>query len=50
MGKKGDLRDFERAMVDCARWAGLSIQKLLNYWYFHSKPSLGFTENGPKKK
>lgn len=25
MGKKGDLSDFERAMVVGARWAGLSI-------------------------
>ncbi len=25
------------------------FQKLLIYWDFHSQPSLGFTENGPKK-
>ncbi len=27
MGKKGDLRDFERGMAVGARWAGLSISK-----------------------
>ncbi len=27
MGKKEDLSDFERGMVVCARWAGLSISK-----------------------
>ncbi len=25
------------------------FQKLLIYWEFHAQPSLGFTENGPKK-
>ncbi len=24
------------------------FQKLLIYWDFHTQPSLGFTENGPK--
>ncbi len=27
MGKKRDLSDFERGMVEGARWAGLSISK-----------------------
>ncbi len=49
-GKKEDLRDFERGMVVGARGAGLSISKLLIYWDFHTQPSLGFTENGPKKR
>ena len=40
MRKKGDLSDFECGMVVGARRAGLSI----------SKTSLGFTENGPKKR
>ncbi len=26
------------------------FQKLLIYWDFHEQPSLGFTENGPKKR
>ncbi len=50
MGKKGDLSDFECGMVVCARWTGLSISKLLIYWDFQALPSLGFTENGPKKR
>ncbi len=37
-------------MVVGARRAGLSISKLLIYWDFSTKPSLGFTENGPKKR
>ncbi len=43
MGKKGDLSDSECGMVVGDRWAGLSISKT-----FHTQPSLGFTENGPK--
>ncbi len=50
MGKKGDLSDFECGMVVGARRAGLSISKLLIYWDFHTQPSLGITENGPKKR
>jgi len=42
MGNKGDLSDFERGMV--------VFQQLLIYWDFHAQPSLGFTENGPKKR
>ncbi len=26
------------------------FHKLLIYWDFHTQPSLGFTENGPKKR
>ncbi len=26
------------------------FRKLLIYWDFHAQPSLGFTENGPKKR
>ncbi len=40
MGKKVDISDFEHGMFVCARRADLSI----------SQPSLGFTENGPKKR
>ncbi len=50
MGKKWDLRDFEPGMVVGARWAGLSILKKLIYQDFHAPPSIGFTENGPKKR
>ncbi len=51
MGKKGDLRDFERVMVLGGRRPGLSI-----YWstelleFSHTQLSLGFTENGPKDR
>ncbi len=44
MGKKEDLSDFERGMV-----VGV-FQKLLIYWDLCAQPSLGFTENGPKKR
>ncbi len=42
MGKKGDLSDFECGMV-----VGLSISQTADLLGF---PSLGFTENGPKKR
>ncbi len=50
MGKKGDLSDFERKLVVGARRAVWVFQKLLIYWDFHVQPSLGFIENGPKKR
>ncbi len=50
MGKKGDLSDFERGMVVGARGLVWVFQKLLIYWDFHAQPSLGFTENGLKKR
>ncbi len=50
MGKKGDLSDVERGMVVGARRLVWVFQKLLIYWDFHTQPSLGFTENGPKQK
>jgi len=51
MEKKEDLGNFEHGMVVGARRTGLSIFfKLLIYWDFHAQPSLGFTENGPKKR
>ncbi len=28
----------------------LIFQNLLIYWDFHTQPSLGFAENGPKKR
>ncbi len=46
-GKKGDLSDFERGMVV----GGLSISETADLLGFsHTQPSLGFTENGPKKR
>ncbi len=50
MGKKGDLSDVERGMVVGARRLVWVFQKLLIYWDFHAQPSLGFTENGTKKR
>ncbi len=51
MGKKADLSDFERVMVVGVRrgWSEY-FKKILIYWDFHAQPSLGFTENGPKKR
>ncbi len=49
----GEERGFKRLNVD---WLlvpdGLLwvFQKLLIYWDFHPQPSLGFTENGLKKR
>ncbi len=50
MGKKGDLSDFEREMVVGARRLVCVFKKLLIYWDFYAQPSLGFIENGPKKR
>ncbi len=49
MGKKGDLSDFERGMVVHARRTGLSISKIADLLGF-SHTTIGFTENGPKKR
>ncbi len=49
-GKKGDLSDFERGMVVGGRRLVWVFHKLLIYWDFHTQPSLGFTENGLKKR
>ncbi len=37
-------------MVVGARRADLSISQTAIYWDFHTQPSLGFTENGLKKR
>ncbi len=46
MGKKGDLSDFERGMFVGA-WV---FQKLLIYWDFHTKPSLGYIRKSSEKE
>ncbi len=37
-------------MVVGARRTGLSISETADLLDFHTQPSLGFTENGPKKR
>lgn len=37
-------------MVDGARRAGLGISQRLIDWDSHAQASLGFAENGPKKR
>ncbi len=49
MGKKGDLNDFVEWLLGPDGLVSV-FQKLLIYWDFHAQPSLGFTENGPKKR
>lgn len=46
MMKKSDSSDFEHGMVVCGRRAALTQTLLI----FHTKPSLGFTENGLKNR
>ncbi len=49
--QNGEEMGFKWTWNGCWRQtAGLSISKLLIYWDFHTQPSLGFTENGPKKR
>ncbi len=48
VGKKGDLIDFWWDLVPDGFIR--VFQKLLIYWDFHTQPSLGFTENGPKNR
>ena len=50
MGKKGDLRDFERGLVVGARRAGLSISEAADLLGFLPTTIFRVTENGPKKK
>ncbi len=50
MGKKGDLRDFERGMVVGVRRTGLSISKTADLLGFSRTTISRFTENGPKKR
>ncbi len=49
-GKKGDLSDWTWNGCWCQNGLVWVFQKLLIYWDFHAQPSLGFTENGPKKR
>ncbi len=48
--QNGEESDFERGMVVVPDGLDWVFQKLLIYWDFHAQPSLGFTENGPKKR
>ncbi len=50
MGKKGDLKDLNVEWLLVPDGLVRLFQKLLIYWDFHTQPSLGFTENGPKKR
>ena len=50
MGKKGDLRDFERGLVVGARRAGLSISETADLLGFSRTTISRVTENGPKKR
>lgn len=43
-----DLSASERVLA--ALWLLSVSQKLLIFWEFHSLPSLGFTEHGPRKR
>ncbi len=49
-GEERGLSDSERGMVVGADGLVWVFDKLLIYWDFHTQPSLGFTENGPKKR
>ncbi len=50
MEKNGDFNDFKCGTVMGARWAGLSISETSDILGFTCKTSLGFTENGWKKR
>ncbi len=50
MGKKGDLRDFERGMVVGARRAGLSISKTADLLGFLSTTILRVYREGSEKE
>lgn len=50
MGKKRQISHFKRGMVDGARRAGLGISQRLIDWDSHAQASLGFAENGPRKR
>ncbi len=52
--QNGEERGFKRLWTWNGCWCQTGLvwvfQKLLIYWDFHAQPSLGFTENGPKKR
>ena len=49
-GEKCDLCDFDRGMIDGARWAGLSISVTTDLLGDHAQQSLEFTQNVEKNK
>jgi len=49
MGKKGDLRDFERGIVVGARWTGLSISKTADLLGFSRKTNSSVYREWSKK-
>ncbi len=52
--QNGEERGFKWLWTWNGCWCQTGLvwvfQKLLIYWDFHAQPSLGFTENGPKKR
>lgn len=45
-----DISDFECRNVVGTRQAGLIISETVDVLYFYTQPSLGFKENGRKRK
>ncbi len=48
--QNGEEMGFKWLLTWNGCWWSEYFFKLLIYWDFHAQPSLGFTENGPKKR